>query len=336
MTIYPWQQAVWQRLVQSRERHILPHAFIFSGVQGVGLFEFSQALSAWLLCQQATAQGACGQCKSCQLWHAQNHPDYRLLAQSVDEKTGKTSHVIKVDQVRQLIDFLSKSAQLNGYRVAVIHHADTLNSNAANSLLKNLEETGENVVIILLSEQPLLLLPTIRSRCQQITLNIPPTTQAITWLQAQCQSLNKNPSEVPLLLALSDGAPLAALALSDAPWFVARQALAQDMLEVIQQKKGALQSSQYWQKQLSAEALLSTLQLLLRDIIWHKQGQHEAIKNIDLAAIFTKIATISAMRAMLLQQQQCLSALSLIGANIQTGLLVDNIWQSFARFSSQQ
>jgi DNA polymerase-3 subunit delta' len=87
-------------------------------------------------------QGACGACKSCQLWLAQSHPDYRFLEQLTDEKTGKTSQVIKVDQVRQLLEFLNKSAQLNGYRVAIIHRAENLNVNAANSLLKTLEEAG--------------------------------------------------------------------------------------------------------------------------------------------------------------------------------------------------
>ncbi|MBK8326602.1 MAG: DNA polymerase III subunit delta' [Moraxellaceae bacterium] len=172
-TLYPWQQQTWQLLQQSRARQSLAHAFILSGVHGVGLFEFSQQVSAWLLCHQPSEQGACGACKSCQLWLAQSHPDYRLLEQITDEKTGKTSQVIKVDQVRQLVEFLNKSAQLNGYRVAIIHRAENLNVNAANSLLKTLEEAGANTVIMLITEQPLMLLPTIRSRCQQLSLAVP-------------------------------------------------------------------------------------------------------------------------------------------------------------------
>jgi DNA polymerase-3 subunit delta' len=133
-------------------------------------------------------QGACGACKSCQLWLAQSHPDYRFLEQLTDEKTGKTSQVIKVDQVRQLLEFLNKSAQLNGYRVAIIHRAENLNVNAANSLLKTLEEAGAKTVIMLLTEQPLMLLPTIRSRCQQLTLAVPEKAQAQAWLQTQLKT----------------------------------------------------------------------------------------------------------------------------------------------------
>ena len=329
MSVYPWQQNAWQLLQQSRARQSLAHAFIVSGVQGLGLFEFSQQLSAWLLCQQPSQQGACTVCKSCQLWAAQSHPDYRLLEQLTDEKTAKTSQVIKVDQVRQLIDFLNKSAQLNGYRVAVIHRAETLNINAANSLLKTLEEAGAQTVIILLTESPLMLLPTIRSRCQQITFNVPSAAQSEEWLQSQLNSQ----FEAKLLLALSEGAPLSALALPQTAWFVARQALLQNILEVMQKKHSALQMSQQWQKQLKAEELLTALQIMLADIMWCKLGQQNAIKNSDLLPIIKTIANMSAPNAILAQQKQCLEAYHLMSANIQPNLLFDNLWLSFSRFA---
>jgi DNA polymerase-3 subunit delta' len=325
-TLYPWQQQTWQLLQQSRARQSLAHAFILSGVHGVGLFEFSQQVSAWLLCHQPSEQGACGACKSCQLWLAQSHPDYRLLEQITDEKTGKTSQVIKVDQVRQLVEFLNKSAQLNGYRVAIIHRAENLNVNAANSLLKTLEEAGTNTVIMLITEQPLMLLPTIRSRCQQLSLAVPEKAQAQAWLQTQL----KTSIDTELLLALSEGAPLAALALQDAPWFLARKALAQNMLDVMQKKHSALQISQQWHKQLKPEDVLNAIQLVLADVLLVKLNQNHAIKNSDLLPIISAIANISSITQILAQQQQCLNAYHLIAANIQTALLLDNLWLSFA------
>ncbi|MFO1391419.1 MAG: DNA polymerase III subunit delta' [Agitococcus sp.] len=331
MSVYPWQQSAWQLLLQSRTRQSLAHAFIVSGVQGLGLFEFCQHISAWLLCQQPTHQGACTVCKSCQLWAAQSHPDYRLIEQLTDEKTGKTSQVIKVDQIRQLIDFLNKSAQLNGYRVAVIHRAETLNINAANSLLKTLEEAGSQTVIILLTESPLMLLPTIRSRCQQISFSAPTMAQSEAWLQSQLSTH----LDAKLLLALSEGAPLSALALPQTAWFTARQALLQNILEVMQKKHSALQMSQQWQKQLKAEELLTALQIMLADIMWCKLGQQNAIKNSDLLPIIKTIANMSAPNAILAQQKQCLEAYHLMSANIQTGLLFDNLWLSFSRLAQR-
>ncbi|HMV59987.1 MAG TPA: DNA polymerase III subunit delta' [Agitococcus sp.] len=322
-TVYPWQQAIWQILVQSRARQTLPHAFIFSGVQGVGLFEFSQVMSAWLLCQQPQSDGACGVCKSCQLWQAQSHPDYRLVAQLVDDK-GKTSQVIKVDQIRELLDFLNKSAQLNGYRVAVIHHADTLNTNAANSLLKNLEEAGKNTAIILLTEQPLSLLATIRSRCQQFNFVVPDLAQAKVWLGKQL----KQAQQADLLLALSAGAPLAALALQDQSWLEQRHALAKAILAVLQQKQTALLALQSFHKQLEPEQQLKMLQLLFSDVLFSKLGQQQAIKNSDLLPIINSMAECLSAQQIIALQQQCLEGLRLIAANIQANLILENLWFS--------
>lgn len=322
-TVYPWQQAIWQILVQSRARQTLPHAFIFSGVQGVGLFEFSQVMSAWLLCQQPQSDGACGVCKSCQLWQAQSHPDYRLVAQLVDDK-GKTSQVIKVDQIRELLDFLNKSAQLNGYRVAVIHHADTLNTNAANSLLKNLEEAGKNTAIILLTEQPLSLLATIRSRCQQFNFVVPDLAQAKVWLGKQL----KQAQQADLLLALSAGAPLAVLALQDQSWLEQRHALAKAILAVLQQKQTALLALQSFHKQLEPEQQLKMLQLLFSDVLFSKLGQQQAIKNSDLLPIINSMAECLSAQQIIALQQQCLEGLRLIAANIQANLILENLWFS--------
>lgn len=322
-TVYPWQQAIWQILVQSRARQTLPHAFIFSGVQGVGLFEFSQVMSAWLLCQQPQSDGACGVCKSCQLWQAQSHPDYRLVAQLVDDK-GKTSQMIKVDQIRELLDFLNKSAQLNGYRVAVIHHADTLNTNAANSLLKNLEEAGKNTAIILLTEQPLSLLATIRSRCQQFNFVVPDLAQAKVWLGKQL----KQAQQADLLLALSAGAPLAALALQDQSWLEQRHVLAKAILAVLQQKQTALLALQSFHKQLEPEQQLKMLQLLFSDVLFSKLGQQQAIKNSDLLPIINSMAECLSAQQIIALQQQCLEGLRLIAANIQANLILENLWFS--------
>lgn len=322
--VYPWQQSIWQVLKQSRARQTLAHAFIFSGVEGVGLFEFSQVLGAWLLCQQPTdEQGACGYCKSCQLWQAQSHPDYRLIAQLVDDK-GKTSQVIKVDQIRELLDFLNKSAQLNGYRVAVIHHADTLNTNAANSLLKTLEEAGKNTAIILLTEQPLSLLPTIRSRCQQFNVAVPSLEQAKKWLTPQL----KQASQADLLLALTAGAPLAALALQQETWLEQRQPLAKAILAVLQKKQTALVALQGFHKQLEPEQQLKMLQLLFADILFSKLGQQQAIKNSDLLPIINSMAECLSAQQIIALQQQCLEGLRLIAANIQANLILENLWFS--------
>ncbi|MEO6298453.1 MAG: DNA polymerase III subunit delta' [Paracoccaceae bacterium] len=93
-----------------------------------------------------------------------------LVRRAADEKTGKLHNVIAVDDIRKLIAFFNMSAADGGHRVAIIDSADEMNPNAANALLKLLEEPPAKVTILLISHQPGRLLPTIRSRCRELRL----------------------------------------------------------------------------------------------------------------------------------------------------------------------
>ena len=119
-----------------------------------------------VLCQKPSANNskACGQCKACLLFASEaGHPDLIWL-----KPEGKLN-LIKIDQVRDIIEFLSKSAQQGGYRVVVFEQAEGLNIAAQNALLKSLEEPGANSLLLLTSLRPDLLLPTIKSRCHVFT-----------------------------------------------------------------------------------------------------------------------------------------------------------------------
>ena len=219
-----------------------------------------------------------------------------------------------------MVGFLNKSA---GYRVAVIQPADILNHNAANSLLKTLEEPGAQTAIILLTDQPLALLPTIRSRCQQFTVSVPSTQQAKEWLLPQL----KNPAQADLLLRLSENAPLAALALQESAGFQCRAELAQSMVAVVERKASPLQIAQQWQKNLKPEELLPSLQLLLADALLSALGQDSAIKNSDLLPIIRVLGQRLSRTRLLELHSDCVESQRLVAANIQANLLLDNFWQ---------
>lgn len=198
---YTWHQPIWQRLQVAYQQQHLPHALLFSGQTGCGHEHFVYALARSLLCLQPDeAAHACGQCRSCKVFAAQAHPDFMLLDVAEDKK------VITIEQIRSLHRFLELSRSYSLQRVAVIIHADAMNTNAANSLLKSLEEPADNSYILLFTAHPTQLMPTIRSRCQQFRLATPNQAQALTWLQAQAlgQTAHK-------LLAMTGGRPLAAL-----------------------------------------------------------------------------------------------------------------------------
>lgn len=201
MQVLPWHQPLWNRLQKQRSQERLPHAMLFAGVKGVGKAQFAEVLAAGLLCLNARDAQPCGVCKACHLLKGGSHPDLLKLS---PEEEGK---VIKVDQVRSVIDRLHGTAQQGGYRVLIVYPAEEMNGAAANALLKTLEEPGEATLIVLVVDQLGKVMPTIRSRCQRIDFALPETAEAVSWLSTEAQISSE---EAGRFLALAQGAPLLA------------------------------------------------------------------------------------------------------------------------------
>ncbi|CDI04184.1 putative DNA polymerase III subunit delta' [Candidatus Competibacter denitrificans Run_A_D11] len=202
----PWHEPVWRQIQTRLVADRLPHALLLVGPQGLGKFIFARRLAAALLCTaRDTAGDACGCCRACHLFQAGSHPDYCVI-RPVEE--GKA---IRVDQIRELGDFLGLTAHAGGYQIALLAPADRLNLNAANSLLKTLEEPAGNGVLLLVTANPARLPPTVRSRCQWVRFNPPPLEMALPWLASRVPG-GIDPRAV---LEIADGAPLAALAVAD-------------------------------------------------------------------------------------------------------------------------
>ncbi|MBT8150297.1 MAG: hypothetical protein KJO62_02770, partial [Gammaproteobacteria bacterium] len=146
-------------------------------------------LAARLLCQQLNTSiepaQPCGECRGCELFQAATHPDYYRLAVAADRKT------IGVDDVRALLQSLQLAAQIGGARVAVIGPAESLTENAANALLKALEEPGSDTYFMLLSQTARAVLPTIASRSQRIVLGLPSQASLATWLARSVEGSSK-------------------------------------------------------------------------------------------------------------------------------------------------
>lgn len=209
-TLPPWLQSPWQGLQQQLQQQRLPHALLITGQAGLGKRRLARALAHSGLCTQSGAAAsdgagmACGVCQSCKLIAAGNHPDYRDISPEEDSKQ------IKIDAIRALIKYTSLTTQFGGMRFVLVHPADRLNGNAANALLKTLEEPAAGTVLILISEYPAHLPATIRSRCQLLAVPRPSTQAALDWLTPQLEDA----SEAPLLLNLALGSPLQALAMA--------------------------------------------------------------------------------------------------------------------------
>lgn len=197
----------------ARTRGRLHHAWLLTGPEGVGKATFAYRAARRLLgAAPDPSRGVLGARPDdpvSRLISAQAHPDLLVLERLVEG--GKLKKSISVDQARDLPEFFSKSPSQAQARVAIIDAADDLNVNAANALLKILEEPPEHGVLLMVTHAPGRLLATIRSRCRRLTF-APWTPTAVAGLLVRRGAAD--PDEADRLASMSGGSPGAALALA--------------------------------------------------------------------------------------------------------------------------
>lgn len=217
----PWQQQLWLELTAQALSGRLHHALLLAGPEGVGKRHFARALAAFLLCEQRSGY-ACGQCRSCQQLAAGTlanavqlsvdgnlalclgpRPEQSLVHWEPDKDSKRKD--IGIEAVRSFISQISLAGHYGQGRVALIDPAEKLNQNSVNAFLKTIEEPPAGTYLLLISEQPALLKPTLRSRCQRLLFAVPERGQSLAWLQAQ------GANDALALLESAHGAPLRAL-----------------------------------------------------------------------------------------------------------------------------
>ncbi|WP_404407899.1 hypothetical protein LG272_08265 [Pseudidiomarina marina] len=248
----PWLREPWRQLVADYHNQRFGHAHCIPDRKGVGAEAYTQTLVKFLLCLQPQKQ-ACGQCKSCLLMEAGTHPDYYEVA-------SEDNRAIGVDKIRELTQQLQQTASQHGSKVAWIKDAHRMTIEAANALLKTLEEPSGNTYLILSPERTSDLLPTLRSRMRLHTFHEPSQTAVEDWLT---QQLGRTLSEAERVRSQQfPGAPLTALAalngeLADPVDFV--QVIANAMISETAWPQPKKDDVQQW-----LEASLAWLQELIR------------------------------------------------------------------------
>ena len=182
----PWLADAVRRVRALAAR--LPHALLIQGPGGWGEERVAAALAADLMRLPAGSTAA-----------TVAHPDLRWLAPE--------DGAVKIDAIRALIDFLMQTPQLAGRKVAVLVGAERMNLNAANALLKTLEEPPDESFIALVTGAPERLLPTVRSRCQRIDVHRLPPADVLAWLG----EAGADPEPAGYLAVEHGGAPFAVL-----------------------------------------------------------------------------------------------------------------------------
>ncbi|MBK1713171.1 DNA polymerase III subunit delta' [Rubrivivax gelatinosus] len=217
----PWlEQPLAETLARQRG-----HALLLHGAAGIGTLAFGVALAQSWLCEghDGAPRPACGRCQSCHLVQTRLHPDLLLLMPEAarqahawplagdkpeDEGKKKPSRQIRIDEIRQAIDWVARTSSRGRGKVVVLHPAEAINLQAANALLKTLEEPPPGTRLLLAAGDPQHLLPTVRSRCHRVALAAPTLEDARDWLAGQ------GVAEPEVLLAAAAGRPLDALALA--------------------------------------------------------------------------------------------------------------------------
>lgn len=173
----PWRQAAFAQFAKSLRADRVPHALLLVGSNPTVLLELARAFAAARMCAMPAEDGrACGTCKPCRMREQGTLADYREVGLEEDSKE------LKIDAIRELAQWLSLSAERDGIRTVIVHPADRLNANAANALLKTLEEPQTGRLLLLTATEPARLPATVRSRCQQMLIGAVARDEALAAL----------------------------------------------------------------------------------------------------------------------------------------------------------
>lgn len=271
----------WKHVAQMVDRRVLPHALFFYGPRAVGKTTFSHRLAQLFLCSEPAAGAPCGACASCVQVEHKTHPDMLWLS------TLPNAQDITIDQVRGARSFVSLRSLDGSRRVVMVEDAERMNREAANALLKSLEEPEKHVAFILVSHNPKLVLPTIRSRCLALHLGLVGTEELLSWLAsygvaraqaAEYAALAAGRPGIAVTLAAQGSASLAEryvhagylLNLFRGSGFV-------QVVQAIEQHVGA-QAESAAESREWARNLLSVWQEVTRDLYLALLGRHQYLR----------------------------------------------------------
>lgn len=311
---YPWLSGTWRNFAGLVEHKRIPHALLLIGQDGIGCEDLAKAMAQLLLCQAPVEGHTCGRCRSCQLAKADGHPDLYFI--QPEEK----STVIKISQIREMSDFTSHTAQQGGRKVIIIYPAESMNTNAANALLKNLEEPSGDCVFILVAEKAAFLMPTIRSRCARTVVQVPSEDQAIAWLERNRVNNSKE------LLQEAGGRPLQVMEWLEQDIWGQKKALEEELVKLLTSDYSFLSCA----KAVHGYGADWVIEQILG---WLMQSVPMAVKTPSIApdshegsAIVVQLAMCSATRLISLYDQLLSKKRQLLsGANPNPQLLLEEV-----------
>ena len=319
MPPFDWQASQWDNFIHNVNNNHLSHAFLLAGQEGIGVDALATAMGQYLLCQAPNQSISCGKCKSCLLLKSNTHPDFLKI------EIGESSKQIKIDQIRQVSEFINKTAQQGGAKVVLLSPAESMNLNAANALLKNLEEPAGHSFFFLVSQQPHLLLPTIKSRCSFIDLPVPDKALSLKWLDGLGVEGGED------LLIEAGGAPLLIQQWLEDGTLQERHKLIKELSDVTNGVVPPMGLAGKWSKQdplLVVQIMLSILESVIATAM---AGKPTATKYMEISQVMANKSPALLFR---LRDRVCEKKAQLSGSfNLNAALVVEELlldWHSIA------
>ena len=328
---YPWLTARWCDLAERAASNTLGHAYLLCGREGLGKFAFAESFAHGLLCEVRPADGhACARCRGCLLTASGNHPDLKRVSPQEERKS------IVIDQIRDLIEFFTLKAHYLGRKIGIVSPADTMNTAAANALLKILEEPPASALLILIANRPAQLPATVLSRCQRINFPMPAWDVREQWLAEQLAARQQAPKTADLIL---HGAPLEMLAQLDSP----RPQLMNDIIAALRAgldgRANPLESARSF-ADVDVRRYLDALELVVQAAAQlragHAPGQlrmspvsqrqlQEISDKLHFDSLLTYLDLVGASRAMVLRS-----------SGVRGAEVIENLWQSWMKSTQME
>jgi len=327
----------------------IPHALLFTGIEGVGKRKAASVFAMACNCLAATfpnqqvsdteidhetegrPPSPCGSCKSCRKIISGNHPDVISIQPDRDH--------IRIGQIRDLCHMLAMKPYEARYRVVIISDAHALNPGAGNSLLKVLEEPPDRTILVLTAHHLHDLLPTIASRCQHIRFN-PISHDVLTDFLVTKKGISLR--EADLLATLAKGSLTGALSLVSSGWIEQRAWILQ-MMDKEPFSQSPLDrvttllafSEKLAQKKDRVEDALEILKIWFRDLMIY-QLSPDMVVNKDLSHTLKRLSEEAAMDDLLSAYDAIQSAQEKLNGNANPRLTLDVMMMKLTEFDHEK
>lgn len=313
-----YQPTVLKMIAKSIQKGRVAHAYLFEGERGTGKKDVSLLFAKSLFCLNRKEYKPCSECINCRRIASGNHPDVHLI-----EPDGQS---IRKAQIEALQAEFTKTGVESNKKLYIIEHADRMTANAANSLLKFLEEPHSETVAILLTEQYHRMLNTIISRCQTISFKPLPPSVLADYLKEQ-----HVPGHIASVVAHMTNNLEEALELSRNDWFAQARKIVLQLYEALNKSRfqALLVVQEQWlphfQEKQQINLGLDLLLYIYRDLIYIQLGESEKVIFTDQLSYFNQQALTLSQKRLTENMTVILQAKARLNTNMNPQLLMEQL-----------